>query len=103
LLLFAPGISGVEFIEVHLEGFVGVSFVAMGGAEGADEWGVGAVPIETDQVHLLALVLRLPALHVLYHVSRHLRLHLTKIYYTTRARTRADLDHFGFGDMDMGI
>lgn len=90
---------------MHLEGLVGVSLVAMGGAEGADERGVGAVSVETDQVHLLALVLRLPALHVLYHVRRHLRLHLTKIYYTTRTHTRADLDHFsseGYGYGDMG-
>lgn len=42
---------------MHLEGFVGVSLVAMCCAEGTYERGLSAVAVEADQVHLLALVM----------------------------------------------
>lgn len=71
-----------------------MSLVAISGAKGTDKRGVSTATIEADQVHLLSIVLRLPALHVLYHVRRHLRLHITKIYYTTRTATLIDLDYF---------
>lgn len=64
-----------------------MTLMTLGRTKGANERSLSAVPIEADEIDLFALVLPLPALHVLYHVRRHLRLHLSKIYNTTLRQT----------------
>jgi hypothetical protein len=67
-------VASVEVVEVYFDGFVGVSAV-FGGAEGADEGVVVALPVQTDQVYLLSRVPGLLAVDVFYDVARNLRLH----------------------------
>ena len=73
-----PTIPLIQLIQVDLEWLEGVSLVPVGGAQRADEGTVAALAVQTDEVDLLALVVLLGALHVLYYVAWHFRLHLIK-------------------------